>query len=106
MDYSFARLIVAALLACLVMGAAAAQQMRLRRPIDEAKYFLLKLAVVVWPVSGLFVGTLVSHGVDVPWYLFGLAVTLAGCVVATIIVITWAVFSRHEQAGPQHQKES
>jgi hypothetical protein len=47
MEFSSSRFVIAAVLACLVMGGAAAHQMRRGRPVDEAKYFLLKLAVVV-----------------------------------------------------------
>ena len=97
MEYSFSRLIIAASLACLVMGTAAIQQMRLSRPIGKVKYFLLKLAVLVWLVSGLFIGTLYSHGVDVAWYIFGVVVSLAGCVVAGIVVFVWPVFTRRKQ---------
>ena len=101
MEFSLSRLIIAAVLACLVMGGAAAQQMRRGRPVDEAKYFLLKLAAVVWPVSGLFVGTFISHGVDVAWYFFGLAVTMVSCIVASLIVFAWTVFSGNKQ-GSSH----
>jgi hypothetical protein len=97
MEYSFSRLIIAASLACLVMGMAAIQQMRLGRPIRKVKNFLLKLAVLVWLVSGLFVGTFYSHGFDVAWYIFGAAVSLAGCIVAGIAVLAWAVFTRLKQ---------
>lgn len=97
MEYTFSRLIIAASLACLVMGTAAIQQMRLRRPIAKVSYFLLKLAVLVWLVSGLFVGTLYSHGVDVAWYIFGVAISLAGCVVAGIVVFAWQIFTRRKQ---------
>ncbi|WFR77145.1 hypothetical protein P9875_15590 [Janthinobacterium rivuli] len=97
MEYSFSRLIIAASLACLIMGAAALQQMRLGRPIAKVKYFLLKLAVLVWLVSGRFVGTFYSHGFDVAWYIFGAAVSLAGCIVAGIAVLAWAVFTRRKQ---------
>lgn len=93
MEHSFSRLIIAAGVACLVMGMAAIQQMRLNRSIGKVKYFLLKLAVLVWLVSGLFVGTLYSHGVDVAWYIFGVAVSLAGCVVAGIVVFAWPFFT-------------
>lgn len=93
MEHSVSRLIIAAGVACLVMGMAAIQQMRLNRPIGKVKYFLLKLAVLVWLVSGLFVGTLYSHGVDVAWYIFGVAVSLAGCVVAGIVVFAWPFFT-------------
>ncbi|MGK5055571.1 hypothetical protein ACQ4WY_01370 [Janthinobacterium sp. LB2P49] len=96
MAYSFSRLIIATSLACLVMGMAAIQQMRLGRPIGKVKYFLLKLAVLIWLVSGLFVGTLYSHGVDVAWYIFGVAVSLAGCVVAGIVVFAWQVCTRRK----------
>lgn len=96
MEYTFPRLVIATSLACLVMGMAALQQMRLGRPIGKVKYFLLKLAVLVWLVSGLFVGTLYSHGVDVAWYIFGVAVSLAGCVVAGIVVFAWQVFTRRK----------
>lgn len=75
------------------MGAAAIQQMRLGRPIGKVKYFLLKLAMLVWLVSGLFVGTFYSHGFDVAWYIFGVAVSLIGCVVAGIVVFAWPVFT-------------
>ncbi|WP_156894788.1 hypothetical protein [Janthinobacterium sp. 1_2014MBL_MicDiv] len=97
MEYSFSRLIIAASLACLVMGAAAIHQMRLSRSIGKVKYFLLKLALLVWLVSGLFVGTLYSHGIDVAWYIFGVAVSLAGCVVAGIVVLAWLLFTRRKQ---------
>ncbi|PHV29231.1 hypothetical protein CSQ93_03850 [Janthinobacterium sp. BJB426] len=79
------------------MGMAAIQQMRLGRPIRKVKNFLLKLAVLVWLVSGLFVGTFYSHGFDVAWYIFGAAVSLAGCIVAGIAVLAWAVFTRSKQ---------
>ncbi|MDN2700722.1 MULTISPECIES: hypothetical protein [unclassified Janthinobacterium] len=97
MEYSFSRLIIAAGLACLAMGMAAIQQMRLGRPLRKVKNFLLKLAVLIWLVSGLFVGTFYSHGFDVAWYIFGAAVSLAGCVVAGIVVLAWAVFTRRKQ---------
>jgi len=101
MEFSPSRLIIATVLACLVMGGAAVQQMRRGRPVDEAKYFLLKLALVIWPVSGLFIGTFISHGVDVAWYFFGLAVTLVSCVVASVIVFAWPVFSGNKRGSPQ-----
>ncbi|MDO8071149.1 hypothetical protein O3299_06410 [Janthinobacterium sp. SUN176] len=94
MEYSFLRLIIAAGLACSVMGMAAIQQMRLARPLRKATYFLLKLAALIWLVSGPFVGTFYSHGFDVAWYMFGAAVSLAGCVVAGIVLLAWAAFTR------------
>ncbi|MCC7596246.1 hypothetical protein IGS61_02025 [Janthinobacterium sp. FW305-129] len=76
---------------------AAIQQMRLGRPIRKVKYFLLKLAVLIRLVNGLFVGTFYSHGFDVAWYIFGAAVSLAGCVVAGIAVVAWAAFTSRKQ---------
>ncbi|MDO8039488.1 hypothetical protein [Janthinobacterium sp. SUN137] len=99
MEYSFSRLIIAAGLACLVMGMAAIQQMRLGRPIRKVKYFLLKLAMLIWLVSGLFIGTFYSHGFDVAWYIFGAAVSVAGCIVAGIVVLARAVFTRRKQGS-------
>ena len=38
--------------------------------------------------------TLVSHGVDVPWYVFGTAIALADFMLSAIVALAWSTLTR------------
>jgi len=89
MDYSYSRLIIAAIVGCAVLILAGVMQVRKKKPKHDILVLLRILALGIGIVGGLFTGTLISHGLDVPWYIFGAVIAIGGYVLSAIMVLVW-----------------
>lgn len=89
MPFSYSRLIIGLVVGCAVLVFVGIAQMLQKKPKNDALVLMLKLAGGIGIAGGLFTGTLISHGVDVPWYLFGAVIALCAYVSSAILVLVW-----------------
>ncbi|HEY8608014.1 MAG TPA: hypothetical protein VIM12_12945 [Noviherbaspirillum sp.] len=89
MDFPLTKLLISVIVCWGGLIAIAVGQMRMKTTKAAALRTLLGRAAIGSVISGLFIGTFQSHGVNVPWIASGIAVCLTGFLLAGIVVLIW-----------------